>query len=184
MVIFIWLLGKGKAKEIPKSSISSRVLGTEQVQTVNSTQTEPGTEAHLKGFSGYQQCEPRHSQAAAVALLADYWQQSALHQQGILRSRLLTSAPGGCWNTLTRYQVCLHSGSLFLCLQSKGCAVPQRSFLLLRSWVPWPRGSSPVFDNDYHDNRYAVKSQMTDVELKKNMTLLMRTWGKPDLMDS
>lgn len=41
-----------------------------------------GHRFHLKGFSGYQQCELSHSQAVPVALLANYWKQgSALPQQ-------------------------------------------------------------------------------------------------------
>lgn len=76
MAIFIWLEVKGKAKEIPKSGIPSRVLGTEHVQTMNSSQTQPWTQIHLKGFSGYQQCPCSYSQAVTVALLSDCLKQA------------------------------------------------------------------------------------------------------------
>lgn len=76
MAIFIWLPIKGKAKEIPKSGIPSRVLGTGHVQTMNSSQTQPWTQIHLKGFSGSQRCRRSYSQAVTVALLLDCLKQA------------------------------------------------------------------------------------------------------------
>lgn len=97
MAIFIWLPIKGKAKEIPKSGIPSRVLGTEHLQTMNSSQTQPWTQIHLKGFSGYQQCLCSYSQGGTVTLLTDYLKQgSALHQLNSLQeagSRWLVKHP-------------------------------------------------------------------------------------------
>lgn len=134
MAIFIWLPVKGKAKEIPKLGIPSRVLGTEHVQTMNSSQTQPWTQIHLKGFSGSQQCRCSYSQAVTVALLTDCTKQ-ALPSISPAHSKKQATQYCSRWPVKHSDQILGLSSlwvSVSLSVKQGGCVVSQRPFLLLR----------------------------------------------------